>query len=142
MRDRLLLEEEATGRVKELYEEIRSAFGMVPNFFKAQAAIDPEWAWLNWKKVKHIMLRDTALDRKTKEIIAMVVSLINHCQYCHLAHKTMALQAGATEEELKEAIKVMELFQSFNAIADALQVTCDVPRPPKITGQVDRKIRQ
>ena len=126
MECKLLQEEEATGKAKALYDEIKASFGMVPNFFKAQAALDPEWAAANWNRVKVIMLKNGALDRKTKEIIAMVVSLLNHCQYCHLAHKTMARMCGAKEEELQEAVMVMELFQSFTAIADSLEVPCDV----------------
>ncbi|MDF1593865.1 MAG: hypothetical protein P1P89_20340 [Desulfobacterales bacterium] len=43
----LLSEEDATGKSKQIYEEIQQAFGMVPNFFKAQAAVDPEWLGLN-----------------------------------------------------------------------------------------------
>jgi len=123
---RLLNEEEATGKAKELYDDIKSSFGMVPNFFRAQAAVDPDWAALNWNRVKQIMLKQGKLDRKTKEIIAMVVSMVSNCQYCHLAHKTMALMSGATEEDLDEAVKVVELFRSFTAIADALQVPCDI----------------
>lgn len=126
MECKLLEEEQATGMTKELYEEIKASFGMVPNFFKAQAAVDPDWAASNWKRVKNIMLAEGGLDRKTKEIIAMVVSLMSNCQYCHLAHKTMAGECGATEEELIEAIQIMELFQSFASIANALQVPCDI----------------
>ncbi|MFH7321541.1 hypothetical protein ACHHRT_13190 [Desulfurivibrio sp. D14AmB] len=48
---------------------------MVPNFFKAQAAIDPDWALNNWARVKQIMLAQGALDRKTKELIAMAMEL-------------------------------------------------------------------
>ncbi|MDT8336172.1 MAG: carboxymuconolactone decarboxylase family protein [Desulfurivibrionaceae bacterium] len=126
MECKLLQEEEATGKAAELYDDIRAGFGMVPNFFKAQAAIDPDWAFTNWSRVKRIMLKQGALDRKTKETIAMVVSLMNNCQYCHLAHKTMALMTGATEEELYETIQVMELFQSFTSIAASLEIPCDV----------------
>lgn len=109
-------------KTRELYDDIKSSFGMVPNFFKAQAAVDPEWAATNWQRVKQIMLKESGLDRKTKEIISMR----NGCQYCHLAHKTMALMAGASEDELHDAVKVMELYQSFTAIADSLEVPCDV----------------
>jgi alkylhydroperoxidase/carboxymuconolactone decarboxylase family protein YurZ len=38
----------------------------------------------------------------------------------------MALMTGATREEIIELKKVVELFSSFNAIADSLQVPCDV----------------
>ena len=33
-------EDEATGKVKEIFKEINAFFGMVPNFFKAQAGVD------------------------------------------------------------------------------------------------------
>ncbi|MFP3983001.1 MAG: carboxymuconolactone decarboxylase family protein [Desulfurivibrionaceae bacterium] len=126
MECKLLEVEETTGKTAELYDDIRANFGMVPNFFKAQAAVDPDWALNNWSRVKQIMIDQGSLDRKTKEIIAMVVSLMNNCQYCHLAHKTMALMTGATEEELYETMKVMELFQSFTSIANSLEIPCDV----------------
>jgi uncharacterized peroxidase-related enzyme len=124
--NKLILEEEATGKVSEVYEDIKKHFGMIPNLFKAQAAIDPDWLKLNWDRTKHIMLSSGGLDRKTRELIAFVVSEINHCEYCSLAHETMALMNGATEQEVNQAKQIMELFSSFNAIADSLRVPCDV----------------
>ena len=123
---RLLSDEEAIGKAKDIFDEIRSAFGMVPNFFRAQAAVDPEWLDLNWLREKKIMLMDGALDRKTKELIAFVVSIVNRCEYCSLAHETMAMMMGATEKEIDEARQVIELFASFDSIADSLHVPCDI----------------
>ncbi len=125
----LLSEEDATGKAKQVYDEIRESFGMVPNFFKAQAAVDPEWLALNWQRQKLIMLADGALDRKTKELLALAVSLVNGCEYCSLAHEGVALMSGASQEEVNEAKKVVELFASFNAIADSLRVPCDIMPP-------------
>lgn len=125
----LLSEEDATGKAKQVYDEIRAAFGMVPNFFKAQGAVDPEWLALNWQREKLIMLAEGTLDRKTKELLAMAISLVNGCEYCSLAHEGVALMSGASQEEVNEAKKVVELFASFNAIADSLRVPCDI-RPP------------
>ena len=122
----LLSENEATGKAKTIYDEIKSRFGMVPNFFKAQAALDPDWLVLNWNREKKIMLTDGALDRKSKELIALAVSLVNRCNCCSLAHETMALMSGASEQEIIEAKEVIELFANFNAIADSLRVPCDV----------------
>ncbi len=39
----LVSNEEAEHKVAEFYEEIRSRFGKVPNFFRAIAGADPEW---------------------------------------------------------------------------------------------------
>ena len=123
---KLLSEKEATGKTKAIFDEIKSVFGMVPNFFQAQAAVDPDWLELNWNRQKQIMLADGSLDRKTKELIAMIVSMVSHCEYCALAHETMAMMVGASEAEINEAKQVMELFASFTAIADALRIPCDI----------------
>ena len=47
MECRLLHEEQTAGKVVTLYEDIRASFGIAPNLFKAQAAVDPGWAALN-----------------------------------------------------------------------------------------------
>ncbi|MBI2849455.1 MAG: carboxymuconolactone decarboxylase family protein [Chloroflexi bacterium] len=122
----LLTDSEATGKAKEVFQEINAMMGMVPNFFRAQAAADPEWLELNWTRWKSIMGRQRQLDRKTKEIVALAVSLTNNCQYCSLAHETMALMVGATETEITEVKEVIELFESFNSIANTLQIPCDI----------------
>ena len=74
------------------------------------ADLDPDWAYLNWQREKAIMLNEGKLDRKSKEIIAMVVSILSNCQYCHLAHKSMALMSGATQVELYEVTNGHALF--------------------------------
>lgn len=43
-----LLEEDATNNVEIIYKDIKNNFSMVPNLFKAMAAIDPNWLELNW----------------------------------------------------------------------------------------------
>lgn len=123
---RMLDENEATGKTKEIFEEIREAFGQVPNLFRAQAAVDPEWLAINWKREKSIMLSEGALDRKTKELLAMAIALNSHCEYCSLAHETMAMMVGASEQEINEAKQVIELFSSFSSIANSLRIPCDI----------------
>lgn len=119
-------DESATGRTADLYAEITEQFGMVPNFFRAQAETDPAWFELNWRRWKLIMGSQRALDRKTKELIAVAVSIVNNCEYCTLAHEASALMVGASEQEIAEMKQVVELFASFTKIADALKVPCDV----------------
>jgi uncharacterized peroxidase-related enzyme len=119
-------ENEVTGKAAEVYADIKAHFGTIPNFFKAQAAIDPEWLNLNWQRTKHVMLSSGGLDRKTRELIAFVVSEVNRCAYCSPAHETMALMNGATEQEINQAKQIIELFCSFNAIAETLDIPCDI----------------
>jgi len=108
----------ASDEVKAIYEDIESHFGMIPNLFKVMAH-DPEWLKSNWEREKRIMLGDGPLDAKTRELIAMAVSVVNHCDYCTSAHEFMARQKGASESDVVHAREVIELFASFNAIANA-----------------------
>ncbi len=122
----LLSDEEATGKVKEVYEEIKANFGMIPNFFRAQAADNPEILELNWQRWKDIMGYEGSLDRKTKELIAVAVSITNNSRYCTQAHEAMALMKGASTDDIIETKKVVELFASYNKIADSLDIPCDI----------------
>ena len=121
-----MTDEAATGKVKEIFDDIRDNFGMVPNFFRAQAAHDADWLALNWDRWKKIMGEKRTMDRKTKELIALAVSTVNDCEYCKAAHEAMARQMGASPEEVSEMRQIVELFASFNSIADSLDVPVDV----------------
>lgn len=122
----MISERQAAPEANTVLQEIKDVFGMVPNFFNAQATADVDWLELNWTRWKAIMGRQRALDRKTKELIALAVSLTNNCQYCSLAHEAGALMTGASEMEIQELREVVELFQSFNSIANILQIPCDI----------------
>lgn len=123
---KMISEDAATGKVAEIYDEIRSALGLVPNLFKAQAAIDEDWLELNRRREQLIMLSNGALNRKTKELVAMVVCLASRSTYCALAHETLARIVGASDKEVAEAKQVVELFESFGVIAETLKVPVDV----------------
>jgi alkylhydroperoxidase/carboxymuconolactone decarboxylase family protein YurZ len=75
-------EGEATGKVKEIYDEIKSQLGIdfVPNLYKTMAP-NPDYLETNWNRVKTIMVKEGKLDRLTKEIIAVAVSAVNGCDY-------------------------------------------------------------
>ncbi len=79
---RLTPEEEATGKVKTIYTEIKADLGIdfVPNLYRAMAA-NPDYLEANWRKVKAVMLGAGRLDRMTMEIIAVAVSAVNTCHY-------------------------------------------------------------
>lgn len=115
---RMIEKNAANDEVKVIYEDIESHFGLVPNLFKLMAH-DPQWLKSNWEREKRIMLGDGPLDPKTRELIAMAVSVINNCDYCTSAHELMARQNGASDQDVIHAREIIELFASFNAIANA-----------------------
>jgi alkylhydroperoxidase/carboxymuconolactone decarboxylase family protein YurZ len=77
----LITEEEATGKVKEIFEDIKARLSIdfVPNLYRAMAA-KPDFLEASWKKSQAVM-RPGKLDGLTKEIIAVAVSAVNGCDY-------------------------------------------------------------
>ena len=75
-------EEEAVGKVHDIYEEIKSTFGIdfVPNLYRVMAP-NPAYLEANWNKTKAVMFESNKLDQLTKEIIAVAVSAVNSCDY-------------------------------------------------------------
>lgn len=49
---------------------------------------------------------DGALSKKTKELIAVGISVVVNCESCMQWHITEAVKSGATEREVLEAIEV------------------------------------
>lgn len=78
----MIPEDQATGRVKEIYADIKTQLGIdfVPNLYKVMAA-KPGYLEANWKKVKTVMVEPGKLDPLTKEIIAVAVSAVSGCDY-------------------------------------------------------------
>jgi AhpD family alkylhydroperoxidase len=54
----------------------------------------------------HAVMTDGVLDRKTKELIALGISIGRMCDGCILSHTRSALKAGATKEEIAETAAV------------------------------------
>ena len=78
----MISEEEATGKTKQVYEDIKASLGIdfVPNMYRAMA-VKPDFLEANWNKVKAVMKAPGKLDTLTKEIIAVAVSAVSGCEY-------------------------------------------------------------
>jgi alkylhydroperoxidase family enzyme len=79
---KMVSEEDASGRVKEIYDDIKSTLGIdfVPNLYRVMAS-KPGFLEANWNKVKAVMVEPGKLDRLTKEAVAVAVSAVNGCDY-------------------------------------------------------------
>ena len=60
---KMISEEEAQGKVKEIYEEIRSSLGIdfVPNMYKVMA-VKPDFLEANWQKVNEAFPHHAGVD--------------------------------------------------------------------------------
>jgi AhpD family alkylhydroperoxidase len=53
---------------------------------------------------------DGALDKKTKELISIALSISSHCSWCIAFHVKNALDLGATKDEIMEVCFVSTLM--------------------------------
>ena len=96
---RIKLSETVSEETKRIFDEIRGAFGMVPNLFRTYA-VHPPLLEANWNKVKAVMMQGS-LSAKVKQTIAVLVSKDNACKYCVAAHRGALKSIGISDEELK-----------------------------------------
>ncbi len=78
----LVSEDEATGKVKEIFEAIKAQVGIdfVPYLYRVMA-LKPDYLEANWNKVQAVMVKPGKLSRLTKEIIAIAISSVLACDY-------------------------------------------------------------
>ena len=118
-------ESEAKGKVKEIYDEIKSVRQIteVPNFWK-NLANSPETLERTWSSLKQVMKKG-ALDPIVKELIYVAVSITNGCEYCIKSHSLAAKKKGATDEMLNEMIAVVGMANETNRLVEGYQVEVD-----------------
>ena len=123
---KLIPEEEATGKVKEIYEDIMETHGIdfVPNMYKAMAS-KPSYLEANWNRIKTVMQEPGKLDKLTKEIIAVAVSAVSGCDYWISVHTSAVRNLGLDDEAIFELMTVVDLFSGLNKFNDGLQVEPD-----------------
>ena len=117
-------------RVRAVFDDIKTTKNItrVPHFWRALAA-HPEHLELCWSRAKAIM-RPGKLDMKTKEIIALAVSITNSCRYCTNSHTAAVQKLGLSKEAYGELLAVVGLYNMTNKLSDGLQVEPDVlPEP-------------
>jgi AhpD family alkylhydroperoxidase len=118
-------ENQAKGRVKKVFDDIKKSRKIKsrPNFWK-YIANNPDTLERTWKNTKEIM-KNGALDSKTKELIYIAVSITNSCEYCIRSHSFAAKKKGATDQMLKEMIDVVGIANQNNKLVESYQVEVD-----------------
>jgi AhpD family alkylhydroperoxidase len=99
--------------------EIQATLGFVPTFVSAlpKSAVPGAWA-----EARDVLYSETALDPKTKALIGLAVSAQIPCSYCIYDDTLNAKRAGATDEEIKEAVAVAALSRHWSTIFNGNQV--------------------
>jgi AhpD family alkylhydroperoxidase len=110
----------ASGKNKQLFAEVQTRFGGVPNVFRvlgnAPAALD---GYLNFSAA----LAAGTLDVKVREQIALAVAESNLCGYCLSAHTFISGKVGLTKKDIADAIHATAAAGKTDAILNSLAVS-------------------
>lgn len=95
-----------------LLDNLKKGLGMVPNLYATLALSENALGnYLTFQNAK------SSLSAKAREVINLVVSQVNGCQYCLSAHTVIGGMVGFTPEQILE---IRRGGASFNAQFDAL----------------------
>lgn len=124
--DKAKEESGATGKVKDIYDDIKKTLGIdfVPNMYKALGD-NPDYLEMTWKKVQKVMGKDGKLDKKTKDIIALTVSIMSGCDYCVGVYNAAVKHNGLDDEGMLELYNVIDVYSGLNRLNIGLQTKPD-----------------
>lgn len=111
--------QDAEAAAEATYAEIEAAIGGVPSFVKMfpKAGVAGAWA-----ELAAISFGDTALPAKTKALISLAVAAQIPCHYCVWADTEDARRAGATDDEIAEAVAVAALTRHWSTFFNGMQL--------------------
>ncbi|MBF8965499.1 peroxidase-related enzyme [Pontibacter sp. FD36] len=112
---------EATGELKKIYDDLVNKRGKLAEVHKIQS-LNPATIVHHMDLYMSIMYAKSPLNRAQREMMAVVVSAANNCEYCQIHHK-QALQHYWKDEE-----RVNTLAKDYTAIGleEPDQVLCDL----------------
>jgi AhpD family alkylhydroperoxidase len=102
------------------YKDIMQTMGKVPAFIQAFPKAGLPGAWAEVKALE--LSNDTALPPKVKALISLAVAAQIPCQYCIWADTRDAREAGATDQEIQEAVALSALTRHWSTIFNGMQV--------------------
>lgn len=102
------------------YRDIEKTIGKVPGFLTKFPKAGLPGAWQEVKALE--FSGPTALPPKVKSLISLAVAAQIPCQYCIWSDTRDAKQAGATEEEIHEAVAIAALTRHWSTIFNGYQV--------------------
>ena len=116
---------DASPEVRAVYDDIMATrqTDWINNFWKALAH-DPATLRRTWQSIKEIM-SEGALDRLTKEMIYVAVSVTNQCNYCIASHTASARKAGMSDAMFAELMAVVGMANETNRLVSGYQVEID-----------------
>ena len=107
---------------KEVYNEIKETFGLVPSMFKA---IPDSSLELEWHLFKRVQIEEGPIPNKYRELIGLALAGVTKCRYCAFYHTEVAKLFGATEEEIEDALHFAKSSAGWSTYVNGLQIDFD-----------------
>lgn len=101
--------DDATGRLKEIYDDLIKSRGKLADVHTIQS-LRPESIVKHIDLYMEIMFSKSELSRAEREMMAIIVSVANKCEYCQIHH------ASALNNYWKDDQKVARLRQDFRKV--------------------------
>ncbi len=99
--------ETVTENNQAIFDTLKGKLGFVPNLFATYA--HSETALNDYLALNN---RKSSLTNKEKEVINLVTSQVNECEYCLAAHTAIGKMAGFNDDEI---IEIRKADISFNS---------------------------
>jgi AhpD family alkylhydroperoxidase len=106
----------------EVYNEIKSMFGMVPTFIKS---IPDSSLELEWNLMKRVQFDEGPIPNKYRELIGVGIAAAIKCPYCAFFHTEVARLNGATDAEIEDAVHVAKSAAGWSTYINGMQVDYD-----------------
>lgn len=104
--------EEVSATNQAIFDQLKGKLGMVPNLYATMAYSEHALAsYLALQNAK------SSITGKAREVVNLVVSQVNECEYCLAAHTIIGKMTGFTEEQILE---IRSGKASFDPKLDAL----------------------
>ncbi|MBU1941021.1 MAG: peroxidase-related enzyme, partial [Candidatus Thermoplasmatota archaeon] len=95
---------EASDNLQKHYQEIISKRGKLSNVMQVHS-LNPESMKLHMDLYVHLMYGSSPLSREDREFIAVVVSIVNNCQYCIKHHAEALLFYWKNQKKIDAFVK-------------------------------------
>lgn len=101
---RVVDETEAKGQLEEVYQELKSKRGKIANIMKIHS-LNPQAMKEHLDLYGTLMFGKSNLTREERELIAVVVSAVNKCEYCVTHHANALNHYWSDDERIKKFVR-------------------------------------
>lgn len=104
--------EEVSPENQAIFDQLKKGLGMVPNLYAVMA--HSTHALGNYLALQNAK---SSIQGKAREVVNLVVSQVNQCEYCLAAHTAIGKMVGFSEEQI---VEIRSGKASFDPKLDAL----------------------